>query len=334
MNDESDITLTITKISCMISFFIMIIIFGWIPLKMKVFQSNKQIIAFTSAFSGGLFLSVGLCHLLPEANEKFESSFEDEQDHYPFAYLITILSFALILFIEKIATDSHSHHDHHDVQNEENKRLLVGGQVNEKSLQTLQQDEDPEQQFRESVNTKVAVAKKISFVQMVKKSMVEDPSSSIIFQEVNTWAPYILQIAVGIHAVFEGLSIGIQQNTSLCVGVAVAVACHKWAEGFTLGSAFRQAGVNKRTAIIMIVIQACFNPVGIMIGWLLSDQGDLITGIFLSISVGTFLYISTLEILVEEFNISRYKWWKFLVFLIAIGFVSSFWFVEQAFGGD
>ena len=75
----------------------------------------KQIIAFTSAFSGGLFLSVGLCHLLPEANEKFERSFEDEQDHYPFAYLITILSFALILFIEKIATDSHSHHDHHDV---------------------------------------------------------------------------------------------------------------------------------------------------------------------------------------------------------------------------
>lgn len=39
-------------------------------------------------------------------------------------------------------------------------------------------------------------------------------------------------------------------------------------------------------ASIMIAIQAVMNPIGIMIGWILSDQGDLIRGIFESISAG------------------------------------------------
>jgi hypothetical protein len=39
-------------------------------------------------------------------------------------------------------------------------------------------------------------------------------------------------------------------------------------------------------ATIMITIQAIMNPVGIMIGWLLSNQGDIVRGIFESISAG------------------------------------------------
>lgn len=65
-------------------------------------------LAFTAAFSGGLFLSVGLIHLLPEAAENFEDYYAEKGDdgaHFPFAYMISVASFALILFIEKIATD-------------------------------------------------------------------------------------------------------------------------------------------------------------------------------------------------------------------------------------
>ena len=61
-----------------------------------------MVLAFSSAFSGGLFLSVGLLHLLPEANENFEKYWESQVDegeevkeHFPFAFLITILSFAI-----------------------------------------------------------------------------------------------------------------------------------------------------------------------------------------------------------------------------------------------
>jgi zinc transporter 1/2/3 len=53
---------------------------------MKAFKSNKvvklfelinqMVLAFSTAFSGGLFLSVGLLHLLPEANENFDKYWE------------------------------------------------------------------------------------------------------------------------------------------------------------------------------------------------------------------------------------------------------------------
>lgn len=70
------------------------------------------------------------------------------------------------------------------------------------------------------------------------------------------------------------------------------------------------------------------NPIGIAIGWSVSASGPLVVGIFESISIGTFLYIATVEVIVEEFSISRYRYTKFLFYLIAVGFVCSFWYIE------
>ena len=96
----------------------------------------------------------------------------------------------------------------------------------------------------------------------------------------------------------------------------------------------------------MIFIQAIMSPLGLVIGWIFSGNGPLVNGILTSISVGklekcfrsltlifilkgTFLYISTAEIITSEFSISKYKWQKYIFFLLAIGFVSSLYFIEQ-----
>ena len=47
-------------------------------------------------------------------------------------------------------------------------------------------------------------------------------------------APFILQIAIGIHATFEGLAIGIETDISKVLGISLAIVFHKWAEGLTL----------------------------------------------------------------------------------------------------
>ena len=59
---------------------------------------------------------------------------------------------------------------------------------------------------------------------------------SFVHKKAKIWGPYILQVAIGIHAVFEGLSIGLEDEISKCLGIALAVLCHKWAEGLTLVS--------------------------------------------------------------------------------------------------
>lgn len=66
--------------------------------------------------------------------------------------------------------------------------------------------------------------------------------------------PFILQIAIGIHAVFEGLSIGLAESTGDTLALSAAVVCHKWAEGLTLGLAFADANIPVKISTIMIAI--------------------------------------------------------------------------------
>lgn len=46
--------------------------------------------------------------------------------------------------------------------------------------------------------------------------------------KLNDLTPYVLQIALGIHAIFEGLAIGIQNDWLICLGISLAVCFHKW----------------------------------------------------------------------------------------------------------
>lgn len=85
-------------------------------------------------------------------------------------------------------------------------------------------------------------SRQIAMILKMKKHK-ENPENATY---INKMAPYVLQVAMGIHAVFnnlvyskfvkifEGMAIGIAQSTSACLGVALAVLGHKWAEGFTL----------------------------------------------------------------------------------------------------
>ena len=64
---------SVIKIFAMIIMFMMIMIVGSLPIRIKSFKTNPLLLSLTRAFSGGLFLGVGIIHLLPEANEKFEA---------------------------------------------------------------------------------------------------------------------------------------------------------------------------------------------------------------------------------------------------------------------
>ena len=48
----------------------------------------------------------------------------------------------------------------------------------------------------------------------------------------------------------------------------------------------------------MIVIQGFINVIGLLVGTVIANRGDLIMACFMSISAGTFLYISLAEVLI------------------------------------
>lgn len=76
------------------------LIVGWKPLFLSRSQPNHRMLEFGEAFGGGIFLGIGLFHMLPEAQENFQAVYGHL--NYPFANLLCALGFISLLFLEKI----------------------------------------------------------------------------------------------------------------------------------------------------------------------------------------------------------------------------------------
>ena len=116
---------------------------GLLPMKIKGFNSNPRYMGIANSFSGGVFLAIAFCHIMPEAaniyyNEKLqkllkkhqsidnpdeydldgavqklvtqeevEDLIDEYQSSFPLPYLLVVLGYAFILFIDRVVVDSH-----------------------------------------------------------------------------------------------------------------------------------------------------------------------------------------------------------------------------------
>lgn len=94
--DNEMIILSMIKLASTMTNFLVVSMFGLLPVKIKYFKLNHKYMSSVVAFNGGLLLNLALILLLPKA-----SFFMDSQ-LFPLAYVIATLSFAVLLLIEKV----------------------------------------------------------------------------------------------------------------------------------------------------------------------------------------------------------------------------------------
>ena len=83
--------------------------------------------------------------------------------------------------------------------------------------------------------------------------------------------------------------------------------------------------------MVLIVLFSLTTPAGIVVGIIISGMSSILEAVFLSISAGTFLYISASEVIVEEFSVGGNKILKFVGFLfgsVIIAFFTVFEFLQ------
>ena len=148
-----------------------------------------------------------------------------------------------------------------------------------------------------------------------------------ITQGVSYISAYVILTAMGIHGVFAGLALGVESQFGKMIDMFIAMIIHKWSEALTVGVIFVNAKLPDKMAVSMIIFLAMFTPLGIFIGHLVSVN-VLLCGIAKALSAGTFIYISTMEIIVEEFSFSNNKYLKYLMYCLGIGFVVFLNFLE------
>ena len=404
-DDKSYISLKI------ISLFVILIIgviFGLLPYFIKSCRTNLDCLSLVNTFGGGLFLGIGLFHILPETNEKFEK-YEKLKD-VPLSYFLAFISYALILFVERVAFDGHSliNNEQHDHKNNhednvekkdkkkeikkknvkntqtpietENDMLNLANNKKEKNKVKKNKEEKEEEEKKEEDNN--PNTSKISFKRMLNSIFVESSFSQqlnrsvqeipimihkkksntfishnkiqkiqnpmkkiksvpgITLEEIHEkknryslfqslFTPFVLLFALGFHGIFEGLALGIEDRKNEILFLLLAISAHKWAASLSLGISFIKAKTTAKIYIIMTMIFAVIGPIGILLGIILSKTAnDLVEGILMGISVGTFIYVACSDILVEEFETRKNRFLKFFLFIVGGVFCAGLSFVE------
>ena len=93
------------------SFVIIVIItfsFGLLPIFFARYRQTT-ILSYANPFAGGIFIGIGLFHLLPDASYDFDQYYKSREGKssffygFPMSYFIAFLSYSFILYLEKVA---------------------------------------------------------------------------------------------------------------------------------------------------------------------------------------------------------------------------------------
>ena len=95
----------------LLSFLIILIITfssGLLPIFFAKYRQTT-ILNYANPFAGGIFIGIGLFHLLPDASFDFEQYYKTKKGStsffygFPMSYFIAFLSYSFILYLEKVA---------------------------------------------------------------------------------------------------------------------------------------------------------------------------------------------------------------------------------------
>ena len=75
--NTKDYLISFVKGGAILSILVISILVGIAPIKSKTFKHNVKLMGIFNAFSAGVFLSVGIIHLLPESNTVIYNYFKD-----------------------------------------------------------------------------------------------------------------------------------------------------------------------------------------------------------------------------------------------------------------
>lgn len=233
---------------------------GLIPLGKAASQSS-HFLSLGNAFAAGIFLGIGLIHMLGDASDTWRTSLGLD---YPMALLLAGVAFLFLLWFEHVALQDRFHDAVH----------APGGIIPDFNHATLFVSEDAK--------------------------TLDTPTQAVALY------PYALIVALSIHSLIAGITMGAQNSIANVLLIFVAIAAHKSTAGFALGVSLARNAIPRGRALRLIGLFSVMTPIGIIVGLLVTNALDgraqiLFQAIFLSLAAGSFIYIAAFDILRDEF---------------------------------
>ena len=281
-NDHHDDT-TALKIGLLFVIFFEALFGGLLPLAIvKSLPKMTGVISLMNAFSGGIFLTAGLVHILPNVVKVGEEN--EYGGEYPLSYTLVVLGYMLVFFVERVLFHTHSHsemdyegHVSHGHGHGHGHGAHAHGHGGLKDGHHKMLDEE---------------AAKTESVALSETK--RDKS--------NFYNAFIILFAISLHATLAGVSLGVQHERASIIALTTAICSHKAPAAFSLGTKFIKEGLTRLESIALILLFACTTPLGIAIGLAADQVGGLAHLIIGGVSAGTFLYIGASEVSADAFE--------------------------------
>lgn len=280
------------KMNCLFVIFFVGVIGGLAPTSPRV----SRLLPFGNALSAGVFLSAGLCHLLPHAVDGLAAHAHENDGRddgrqsqkgghaghghsvnmaYPCLLLGVIVTFAA----ESLLAGDHHGHDHGSYE-------LVD--VDEERGHQQHQHHHQQQQ-EQSQNLVVAEA------------LDGQRQGNIVTQ-------LVVAALLGFHGLVEGIALGAGEDLAATWTVFIAIISHKLFAAFALGVNLAtnrnlSLAARRRTALAF----SATTPLGILIGAFLTSLAPSagVSNALQAFAAGTFVYVGLCEVLVPEFKKDR-----------------------------
>jgi len=337
VKDDSNlvgVSMVTEKVITLLAMTVITFLFGMMPLKLfSQLRHNpdvssrirwRMLISFSSCFAGGVFIAACLLDLLPDVEEKISEVLAEIKDQYnvdldyPVAQFIMVFGFFLILTIEQ----SVLHFQEQWMQDEEREPLLSRSRQasigSYHSSHSHQHASHHHHQGSEPAMTGVSNTAHHAHDGHHNHSHIGHG----VFQH-SSLRSIMLLLALSFHSVFEGIAIGLQDNSAQLISIFIAVIVHKAVMAFSLGLNIAQSDLSVKSFVISNVLFSIASPVGVGIGIAVADlpsslPQDICNGLLQGIAGGTFLYITFFEVLPHELNVPNKRLWK--VFFVILGY--------------
>ncbi|XP_061172240.1 zinc transporter ZIP3-like isoform X2 [Saccostrea echinata] len=290
------------KIISIFVLFVTTFIIGILPhgllslLERKFPKGNRlqQYISILNCFAGGVFFATAILHLVPESSELLKGVFTIE---YPISGALSGAGFFLLLFIEHVIGTCKGDASHHFTM--ENTEI----EVNNIELTKVTKSKDAgftrdEETGGKSKNTQIPPDSDDKPEH--QKNIVQKDSV------LSKLRAFVLLLAFSFHMIFEGLALGLEQTESGVWSLLGILALHKCIVSFSVGLQLSESLQRTQPVILSLIAFSAVAPVGVAIGFLVTEYGDnaraqkIAAGVLQSLATGTFFYVTFFEILQKE----------------------------------
>lgn len=306
-------------------------------------KRGLDLIWISCALAAGVVFGAYLCHLTPDANEAFTAYLvkvapgNDKLVGFPFAQVLSGAVFILLYAIDKLVVEKgmsgeeHAGHgkqcDHvsASIQSLADKTVpLAAEHAHAHALSEGPHHRHPHDVIDVPSARTVSNESDSSSVTADTSTLMHAkgrPSANSAQGRAAVMRAYTFFVALSVHSVFDGMSIGIESTMSGMIGVIIAVVGHKGFDGLALAVPLYLAPLPRKHTIILLVMCALMTPLGIGIGMAAAAAADgarakLSEGIVIGASAGSFLFISVIELLPASLADGRLRISKLAAFVI------------------